>query len=287
MMLIKIKNILRPIYYRMSLDKNRFFYIKKLGFNVVKKIKIGDIDILLDRSLRHENSYYLNYAKNEPCMDELLMIKLLRPNDIVLDAGANIGYLAAKFLEHGAGDIYCFEPVASVFNKLEKVKNESIHIFHAALSDRDGRSDIFISTSHNQGSSLKAEFLQIFPYVFGDKKNIETITLVKLDTLLSGTRFDYIKVDIEGSEIDFLKGAAETLRTHTPRIFQIESYSGFFDEAHKLLKQYYKFSARVNVLHSGGIFISNLNEKSTSYTPTDNFIYFNDIDSCPIDCLKI
>ena len=164
------KKKLRPIYYQLLLDRNRYFYLKKIGFNVDKKINIGNISILLDRSLRHENSYYLHYVNNEPCMDELLMMKLLRRNDTVLDAGANIGYLAAKFLEHGAANIYCFEPVASVFKKLERLNNKNIHIFHAALSDRDGQSDIYISTSHNQGSSLKAEFLQIFPHIFGNKK---------------------------------------------------------------------------------------------------------------------
>ena len=81
--------------------------------------------------------------------------------------------------------------------------------------------------------------------------------------------------------------ASSTLSAYVPRIFQIESYPGFFDEADMILKKYYKYSARVNLLHSGGICISGITEVSDSYTSTENFIYFNDLNACPIGCISV
>ena len=61
--------------------------------------------------------------KNNKDREHLLLIKsLIKPGDIVLDIGANIGFFARHLSEFTGptGKLYCFEPDKTNFHHLEK-----------------------------------------------------------------------------------------------------------------------------------------------------------------------
>lgn len=50
------------------------------------------------------------------------------------------------------------------------------------------------------------------------KGGTETISVRSLDSVLQGKRASFIKMDIEGSELEALKGAEETIRKWRPKL---------------------------------------------------------------------
>lgn len=277
-----IKNLLKPAYYLLGLDRNLHWYMKQLGLNTERHIQIGSVRLLLDRAVKHENAYYVAHKRGVKDMDELLISHLLRPNDTVLDAGANIGFTAALFAKYGASSVHCFEPVSSVFHKLSRLDHEAIFRHQIALSDHEGRESIFVSSRHNQGSSLKGQFLTLFPYVFDDPDAREEISVATLDSFMPEVSFDYMKIDIEGSEADFLRGARKHLENRRPRVLHIESYPLCFSETNDLLRRHYKHCARISISQSQGIAILDLSATPQGYEWTDNYVYFNDPTACPL-----
>jgi FkbM family methyltransferase len=138
----------------------------------------------------------------------------LKPGQVFYDIGANVGYyslLASKYVEAN-GSVVAFEPLPrnleylSSHARLNKLSN--VTIIPMALSDHSGK-DKF---SYKEDASS----CHITP-----EGNIE-VTVTTLDKLLKEKPMrppDIIKVDIEGAEVDFLKGAVDTLIAHRPLIF--------------------------------------------------------------------
>jgi len=137
-------------------------------------------------------------------------------NDIVLDCGACWGdttlYFAHKVGK--AGHVYSFEFLPAnidVFNKnikLNKNLSERITLVQNPLSSI---SDQKVSYYENgPGSSIKQDFIN-------DSSSAKTVTI---DDFISKKQVevDFIKMDIEGSEMDALKGAEKTIRKFKPKL---------------------------------------------------------------------
>ncbi|PPC81863.1 MAG: hypothetical protein CTY38_07835 [Methylotenera sp.] len=210
---------------------------------------IAGYEIKFDLSNRHERAYavrqLLNVRHPQSDIDKFIFQRFLRDSDSVLDAGANIGVTALECLESGAGKVLAVEALPALYERLCKLRSHRIVPISCAISSSIGQSDLFISTSHNQGSSLNPEMIGIFPTVFG--KNIQKVQ-VQLTTIdhLSDQfgAFDVWKLDIEGGEVDALKGATRTLKSCPPRIIIAELYDLFYDEFCSIIKFTHPYAYR-------------------------------------------
>lgn len=139
------------------------------------------------------------------------------PRDVnakwVLDVGANVGDVAVAALKSYPGaQVICFEPVGSTFKELTKRLEPFAgwtHLYNCALSDRDEEGEINITTLHGANSiSPQAKFHQdCNPQVRELGK--EKIRLVRLDDFavnFPSQRIDIMKIDVEGHELNVLKG---------------------------------------------------------------------------------
>ncbi len=194
---------------------------------------------------KHEKNYFDCIYNNATDFDILIAKQFLKPGDIVLDAGANIGFSSLVFLNQGAGKVYAFEPVPHLFKRLKILSDERLAVYDSALSDIDGWADIILSETHNQGHTLNPDFTGIFPTVFGAAPKKTRVSVAKLDSVLPKVKFDFFKVDIEGSESKFLDGAKDTLNTNPPRIMMIEIYPNVFEDVHRNCCKYFAHSQRV------------------------------------------
>lgn len=163
--------------------------------------------------------------------------KIVKTGSVVIDIGANVGvYTIALSREVGdSGAIYSFEPILSTYEIL--VSN----VRHMSLKN---------VTTINMGLSEKKETLlmEIPHYDEGgenyyqsrivDKANLVPdlrhyeINVTDLDSYLKEKKVeavDFIKIDVEGHELNVIKGALTTLDTFKPAMF-IE-VSGSIDEA--------------------------------------------------------
>ncbi|WP_443938109.1 FkbM family methyltransferase [Pedobacter sp. MW01-1-1] len=122
----------------------------------------------------------------------------------IFDVGANIGQTAVSFVAAFPGaTIYCFEPVASTFKILEEntKKYENIHISKTAL----GAENKTVFIYENADSEINSVKKQISPT---DQKAISINILEgqSFCNLKSLKAIDLIKIDVEGYEIEVLKG---------------------------------------------------------------------------------
>lgn len=136
----------------------------------------------------------------------LTNIQKLFPNGrIFLDIGANIG-VHSCYLSGNFDSVLSYEPVLNTFDLLayNTRRYPNIKKFNFGLSDREHVAQIKIDHKNYGASSIKTELTA----------NSEKIQLKTLNSLLSDdiiTQVDFIKIDVEGHEINVLKGMTNIL----------------------------------------------------------------------------
>ena len=142
--------------------------------------------------------------------------RLLRPGDTAFDVGANIGSHSIMMSRcvGEAGRVFAFEPVASTAwlmrENLALNKVDNVELSTAAVSDAPGTLEMNLYDQRYSAwnSFGSASFDGIVP--------IETV-MVKVECLddvvrsRSVERIQFLKIDVEGFEIDVLKGARAIL----------------------------------------------------------------------------
>ncbi|HZQ78268.1 MAG TPA: FkbM family methyltransferase [Acidimicrobiia bacterium] len=145
----------------------------------------------------------------------LLLRRRLRPDAVVVDGGAHIGVLTlvmAKLCP--AGRVYAFEPSEETRSHL--VANlaangaANVTVETAALFDRDGEVAFDPSRAQPGGAHLAAG---------GPAAGTATVAATRFDTWAAAIgldRLDFLKLDVEGSELTVLAGAEATIRRFRP-----------------------------------------------------------------------
>lgn len=136
-----------------------------------------------------------------------LLERMERP--VVLDIGANIGNHALAFSRH-AQAVYAFEPIPEIFQLLKEniAQNglDHVHAVDRALSDGTGDAVIYVNRAGNLGSSSF--------YQRGHQSERQTIRRQRGDDALAELglgRVDFIKLDVEGHELNVIQGLEATL----------------------------------------------------------------------------
>ena len=145
-----------------------------------------------------------------------LFRQLVRPDQVVLDIGANIGTHTVAFAQmvEPAGVVYAFEPQRVLYQMLcgNVALNAltNVHAWQAAVGRRAGSVSVPVldyGASGNFGAvSLRAQAAG------------ESVSLLAIDQL-DFTACHLIKIDVEGMEADVLAGAEQTLRRHRPMLY--------------------------------------------------------------------
>ncbi len=143
-----------------------------------------------------------------------LLARMNRP--VVLDIGANIGNHTLAFSRH-AGAVYAFEPIDEIFQLLHAniAQNglDHVHAVHTALSDQGGEALIHINRAGNIGSSSLHQRY--------DRSETQLVQRMRGDEALErlGVKsVDFIKLDVEGHELDVIRGLSRTLSGCRPLI---------------------------------------------------------------------
>ncbi len=158
-----------------------------------------------------------------------VMGKVVQSGDICFDVGANFGWFTTYInnLKTVNGkkvkEIHAFEPLDYVFENLKENielagSPENIFINNFALTDEFSETKIYVSVALGSGHSSLARN--------GDERVTEkTIRTITLDSYLSDKnieRIDFIKIDIEGSELKFLEGGKKMFAQKIPPVIIME-----------------------------------------------------------------
>jgi len=152
-----------------------------------------------------------------------VLLKLSRPGDVLLDIGANIGYVSACFLQKvPQSKAIAVEPQPQIVDllrsNLEPFGKERYNVFPVALSDLDSSGWMEICDL-NRGASK----------VVG-KQNDYTVEIQlwsaqRLFASLKGERIDLVKIDVEGHEETILKACQDELNRLRPRAILFEDHT--------------------------------------------------------------
>jgi FkbM family methyltransferase len=148
---------------------------------------------------------------------------LIKPDFVVLDIGANLGYFSRNFARLATkGKVISIEPVPQFFDVLDHFmkKYPNSKRFNVALGTEKGTITMVLPKSNGMirtGLPHIAENEE-------EKKQHDTrdVEIVKGSKLLADLdRLDYIKCDIEGYELNVFKEIKPLLEKHLPFV-QIE-----------------------------------------------------------------
>lgn len=175
--------------------------------------------------LDSEVSYGI-YAKNFEMRERMFHNAFLRPGDIYLDVGANIGLftLIAAHKVGNDGQVYALEPTSTSFQRLltniHLNRFSNVSPFQIALSDAPGQVSMLVSLDGYDGrNSLTSP-------TAGEKFTSEMVSALTLDQFVQEQHLDHkitmIKIDVEGWETHVLAGGRGILSATDAPILQIE-----------------------------------------------------------------
>ncbi|MCH9627866.1 MAG: hypothetical protein S4CHLAM2_15130 [Chlamydiales bacterium] len=168
-----------------------------------------------------------------PFAHELQWIeKIIQREDIVADIGAHLGFFALFFSQWvgNKGKVFSFECNPKNYSFLKKNIElnhcSNVHLEHCAVGEKEGAVDVPADSS---GLFCKTKFPKDIPvqmisldYYFLSKNVVPTV----------------IKVDVEGYELEVLKGS-QTILKNKPKLF-IELHNFLFAEPMSRLEEIFE-----------------------------------------------
>lgn len=213
----------------MKLRISSLFRIRQKGFvlsfypsSMSRVLWVGQY--LSEENYREEQEFFRRY---------------LRPDDDVIDVGANIGFFTLIFstLVGKFGKVYAFEPHPRIYKYLQGNlvlnKVDNVYAFNLALGNKSGT----VKFSDKKGDDINS-------VVVDDDSGI-TVPAKRLDAVgIESVSVSLLKIDVEGYEKFVLEGAGHTLQK--VQCIYIESIERHF------LKFGYKLCDLLNILINQG-----------------------------------
>ena len=146
-------------------------------------------------------------------MDHRVALARFRFNSVI-DVGANKGQFAAfAMATWPEAKLYCFEPLPGPRAKLTAVTGGKARIFDCALGTEDGHAEMHIASRDDSSSLLPLGERQKSLYNMTETSALR-VPVHRLDACLPASslaRASLLKIDVQGFELQVLKGGAELL----------------------------------------------------------------------------
>ncbi|HMP74780.1 MAG TPA: FkbM family methyltransferase [Kiritimatiellia bacterium] len=149
--------------------------------------------------------------------------RLVKPGAVVVDAGANVGYVTALLASWvgPAGRVHSFEPVPQTAELLERAVRRlglvQVILHRCGVSDHHGEARMVIPRYGDGGENLYESRVLAAGESGADGVEV-TIPLRRMDDELSADapRIAFMKIDVEGHEQAALAGAERVLAESRP-----------------------------------------------------------------------
>lgn len=178
---------------------------RKVAIGSVWSTCVGDFAFL-----DNLDPFYIRLAAEEQALN---IYAYSSADKLVVDCGANVGLFTKHALEAGADHVIAFEPSPGnaecfCFNLEQELKAGKITLIRKGLFDKTGEVRFFTPEKDPFAHQVSDE---------GDT-SIPVTTLDAALKELGVERVDFVKMDIEGSELQAISGATDVLTRMRPRI---------------------------------------------------------------------
>jgi FkbM family methyltransferase len=216
--------------FKLLIAKLIFTLISLIRLKQVRTIKRNQINFEIDIKEGIDLSLFLFGSFQKYIWDN----KFLKfPNNpVIFDVGANIGSIALNLARSYPDSlVYCFEPTNYAYQKLLKNISlnpdisEKIIPIQAFLGETEKKSD-----RDKAYSSWKIDGTKSDHPLHGGIEQSATEIQLSIDSVIESykiTKVDFIKIDVDGFELDVLSGAKKCLIAFRPIIvFEFMGHSG-------------------------------------------------------------
>lgn len=205
-------------FYNYRIFKKQFLDLSKEHILEINGHKFATIpnDVGISEEL-------LMFQIHEPLSTKLLT-QLLKNGMICLDIGSNIGYYVC--LESNAignnGKVISIEPSPINFKYLKKnielqnISNIEIHNF--ACGNENGEIEFLVSDRSNWSRVATDKFVDVPPDTILQKIKIPMRTVDSFIEEKSLPKLDFIRMDVEGYEVNIVEGMQQTLKKFKPML---------------------------------------------------------------------
>lgn len=142
----------------------------------------------------------------------LLIARICQSDKTFVDVGAHIGSVISKVLQHDKGiKIIAIEAVPKKAADLRR-KFRNAEVVECAVGNAEGEVSFFVNKAKSGYSSL------IRPADADETIQEITVPIKKLDDILPSDGVDAIKIDVEGAELDVIRGSEKILSGSRPTV---------------------------------------------------------------------
>lgn len=149
--------------------------------------------------------------------------QVVQPGQVLFDIGANVGFysLLGSRLVGATGSVVAFEPVirnlSYLYRHVSMNRCGNVSVLAAACSDEAGLASFAVASNVGEGHLETAAAVSGRSATVG-RALVPTVTADSVAEKI-GSMPDVMKVDVEGAEMEVLRGAKRILGERGPRIF--------------------------------------------------------------------
>lgn len=174
---------------------------------------------------------------------EKYMMSYSDQSKVIFDVGANIGYYTLQFAKKTDGKVYAFEPMDYQYKTLLKnIKINQLNNVYPVkkiVSDHAGKQRIYFSGMDNTAaSSLVVKTDQ--------HEDVSSITLDQYCRMNHIQSIDLLKIDVEGYEMNVLKGLSTMLKSKRVKHIFLEIVEQHLQKAGNSSEELFNYLRKFN-----------------------------------------
>jgi len=206
----------------------------------------------------------------EPSQTQIVK-NYVKKGDRVIDVGAHVGYytLLLSQLVGNTGKVYAFEPDPKNFELLKKnieVNSfKNIELIQKAVSNKTGIIKLYLGDQDRATN-------RIYDAQLNDTKKSIEIKTISLDEYIKDKKIDFIKIDVEGSELGVIEGMKSIFQNNKQIKIIIEFFPFLIEKSGNKPKEILKELENLNFE-----MFEILYKKSNEKIDIDNYLKKNDI----------
>lgn len=213
-------------------------------------------DFLTENGWDQEKIFNAGKVTSELYRQQYFDQDIMKPcqNEIFVDGGCYDCSTDRLFVQWCGGEyqkIYAFEPDIVNYERCQKAaKNiQNMNLLNKGLWSRE--EILHFAGNADQGSKI----------IESQEQNVTTVPVVAIDEAVGNDKVTFIKMDVEGAELEALKGAKRTILENHPRlaisiyhkpedIWEIPSYILSLSEEYTFYIRHYQLSRNETILYA-------------------------------------